>query len=199
MGSLTCTQIRVHAIHTKGGQAQTGLHESWLGETEVFCSACPTKGSNPGSSDLNSDSLTTEPILRVVKYVWDRTRFKKDGRGGLQIGVPGGDTHPTTRPQKPTAHTFIRVKMRVWTMLIRLWTMLIRVWTMLIRVWTMFIRVWTALVTIKCKPGDVQPTPWAAGRPQELESVVTTTTSFGRKRLGEPEPGLLHVLGPLGT
>ena len=28
MGSLTCAQIRVRALHTKGGQAQTSLHRS---------------------------------------------------------------------------------------------------------------------------------------------------------------------------
>ena len=34
MGSLTCAQIWVRAVHTKGGQAQTSLRKSWLGGTQ---------------------------------------------------------------------------------------------------------------------------------------------------------------------
>ena len=33
MRSLPCSQIWVRAVHTKGGQAQTSLHKSWLGRT----------------------------------------------------------------------------------------------------------------------------------------------------------------------
>ena len=34
MASLTCTQIWVHAVHTKGGQHNHGLHKNWLRGTE---------------------------------------------------------------------------------------------------------------------------------------------------------------------
>ena len=62
MGSLTCAQIRVRAVHTKGGQAQTSLRKGVDLEGQKKCSSpCPTRGSNPGSLDLNSSSLTTGP------------------------------------------------------------------------------------------------------------------------------------------
>ena len=60
-GILMYTQIWVRAVHMKGGQAKTNLYKSWLGGTEKNClSPCPTRGSNPESSDLNSEALTTE-------------------------------------------------------------------------------------------------------------------------------------------
>ena len=34
VGSLTCAQIWVHAVHMNWGQAQTRLHKSWLGGSE---------------------------------------------------------------------------------------------------------------------------------------------------------------------
>ena len=52
MGSLTCAQTWVRAVHTKGvgaegGQTQTSLHKSWLGGIEKNCpTPCPTRGSN---------------------------------------------------------------------------------------------------------------------------------------------------------
>ena len=60
--SLSWAQIWVHAIHMKGGQAQTSLHKSCLGGTEkkLSLTPCSTRGLNPGSSDLNFDILTTE-------------------------------------------------------------------------------------------------------------------------------------------
>ena len=86
MGCLTCAQIWVCAVHTKGGQAQTSLHKGWHRRIEkqpltlpregieprVFgfefwrsnswgmFPPCPARGSNPGSLDFNSDTLTTE-------------------------------------------------------------------------------------------------------------------------------------------
>ena len=64
MGSLTCAHIWLRAdVHTKWGQAQTSLHKSWLGgEGQKNCPlSCASRGSNPRSSDLNSDCLTTGP------------------------------------------------------------------------------------------------------------------------------------------
>ena len=44
------THLGACRTHEGGDQAQTSLHFS----------PCPVRGSNPGSSDLNSDDLTTE-------------------------------------------------------------------------------------------------------------------------------------------
>ena len=67
-GSVTCAQIWVCAVHTKtwrgrgggggGGQAQKKQVCSWLGGTEKkpVYHPVPARDSNPGSSDLNSDS-----------------------------------------------------------------------------------------------------------------------------------------------
>ena len=38
---ITCAQIWVLAVHTKGSQAQTSLHKSWLGGTEQLFLAMP--------------------------------------------------------------------------------------------------------------------------------------------------------------
>ena len=76
IGSLTCAQIWVCAVHTKGGQAQTSLHKSWN------CTIpCPARGSNPGPTDLNSNALTTEPRLpskRDEEPVFIPTQFCQD-------------------------------------------------------------------------------------------------------------------------
>ena len=60
------------AIHTKGGQAQTSLHKSWLGGTEKEnCpSPCPTMGSDPGSLYLNYDFVTTELCHLLCIFSW---------------------------------------------------------------------------------------------------------------------------------
>ena len=44
MGSLTCAHILVRAIHTKGGQAQTSLHKSWLVGIEKLFFTLPCQG-----------------------------------------------------------------------------------------------------------------------------------------------------------
>ena len=46
-GSLTCAQIWVRAVHTKGGQAQISLHKSWLRETEKRILTLPLQGIEP--------------------------------------------------------------------------------------------------------------------------------------------------------
>ena len=53
MGSLMCAQIWVHAVHTGG----SGTNQSALGGTEKLFLTLPSQGIDPGSSDLNSDSL----------------------------------------------------------------------------------------------------------------------------------------------
>ena len=57
--SLMCAQIWVGTVHMKGGQAQTS-HKSWLvrGREKKCPSPWCTRGSNPGSLDLNSKSLS---------------------------------------------------------------------------------------------------------------------------------------------
>ena len=47
LGSLTCAQSWVRAVHTKGGQAQTSLHKSWLGGTEKLSHTLPRQGIEP--------------------------------------------------------------------------------------------------------------------------------------------------------
>ena len=47
MGCLTCAQIWVRVVHTKGDQAQTRLHKSWLGGTEKLCLTLPRQGIEP--------------------------------------------------------------------------------------------------------------------------------------------------------
>ena len=47
MGSLTCAQIWVHAVHTKGDQSQTSLHKSWLGWQKKLLVTLPRQGIEP--------------------------------------------------------------------------------------------------------------------------------------------------------
>ena len=59
----------VRAIPMKGGQAQTSLHKELTQKDRKTRLPCPTRGSNPGSSDLilNSNVLTraTPPPIRL--------------------------------------------------------------------------------------------------------------------------------------
>ena len=69
MGSLTCALIWVCAVYTKGGarhkqvctRVDSGGHKNCLWP-------CPARGSNPGSSGLNSDAVTTD--LRPSSLHW---------------------------------------------------------------------------------------------------------------------------------
>ena len=55
------TNLGACHICTEGGQAQTSLHKRVDSEGQKKCfSLCSARGSNPGSSDLNPDALTTE-------------------------------------------------------------------------------------------------------------------------------------------
>ena len=48
MGSLTCAQIWVRAVHTNGGQVQTSLHKSWPGWPEkLLFLTMPRQGIEP--------------------------------------------------------------------------------------------------------------------------------------------------------
>ena len=47
MGSLTSAQTWVHAVHTKGGQAQTNLHKSWLCGIQKLPLTLPCQGIEP--------------------------------------------------------------------------------------------------------------------------------------------------------
>ena len=64
MGSVTCAQIWVRVVHTKGGRG--GVRHKQVCtrfDSGGHCncvSRCPDRESNPGSSDLNSDALPTE-------------------------------------------------------------------------------------------------------------------------------------------
>ena len=68
MGSLTCTYIWLRAVHTMGGGGEggggggagTNDYKSAKELTRRDRKNCSARGSNPGSSDLNSDALTTE-------------------------------------------------------------------------------------------------------------------------------------------
>ena len=62
MGSLTCAQIWVRAVHTKWQSGTTKQVCTRIdSEGQKICtSPCPARGSNPGSSDFNSDVQTTE-------------------------------------------------------------------------------------------------------------------------------------------
>ena len=69
-GSLTRTHIWQCAVHTHVGQTQTSLHKSWIRgvgwgtwEQKKILLTLPSEGIEPRtnqSSDLNSDTLTTE-------------------------------------------------------------------------------------------------------------------------------------------
>ena len=63
MGSLTCAQTWVRAVYSRKGvthnQVCTGVVSE--GHKNACFSPGPARGSNPGSSDLNSNCLTTEP------------------------------------------------------------------------------------------------------------------------------------------
>ena len=77
MGSLTYTHIWVRAIHMKGiGHKQAFTRVDSEGYKNCP-SPCPTRRSNPGSSDLKPDTLTTElilsPILDKHKPLWGTT------------------------------------------------------------------------------------------------------------------------------
>ena len=63
VGSLTCAQLWVRAVHVKVGSGtnKSAQELTRLRGVEKKCpSPCPTRGSNPGSSDLNSKALNAE-------------------------------------------------------------------------------------------------------------------------------------------
>ena len=61
IGSLTCAQTWVRAVHMKRGQAQTGLHKSSLGQTDKLSLILPRQGIEPRVFGLEFRlSLTTE-------------------------------------------------------------------------------------------------------------------------------------------
>ena len=61
MGSLTCAQIWMHAIHMKGGHAQASVHNSLDSEWQKNCpSPSPAREPNPGSSDRKDRKTKTE-------------------------------------------------------------------------------------------------------------------------------------------
>ena len=70
VGSVTCAQIRVRAVHTMwGGQAQSNKSAKELTRRDrkkCSSSPCPARGWNPGSSYF--DSLTTTE-LRPRSYI----------------------------------------------------------------------------------------------------------------------------------
>ena len=77
MGSLTCAHIWVRAVHTKEGQAhyksaqESGTVKREDRGTEKLPFTLPRQGIEPGSSDLNSDALTTElrPPFNSFQFV----------------------------------------------------------------------------------------------------------------------------------
>ena len=69
MGSSTCTQIWVCAMHMKGGQAQTCLHKSCLGGTEKLFFTMPRQGIEPrvfGFEFWLSNHWPASPVKSVV-------------------------------------------------------------------------------------------------------------------------------------
>ena len=77
MGCLTCAQIWVCAVNTKGGGGGWGGGELSTNKSAQELTRrdrkncpppCPARGLNPGCSDFNSDALTTElrssPVTR---------------------------------------------------------------------------------------------------------------------------------------
>ena len=69
MGSLTCAQIWVRSVHTKGGQAQTRLHKSGLGGTEKrLLTLQPHHG-------LQISIPTLKPLSYVPRIDLDLTTF----------------------------------------------------------------------------------------------------------------------------
>ena len=80
------------AVHTKGGGSGTSnlsLHESWLGGAEnTVLASCPARGSNPGSSNLNSDALTTEPRPPSL-VLWLPPRFPSASCSSLILSPAG--------------------------------------------------------------------------------------------------------------
>ena len=76
MESLTCTHIAC-CMHEGESGTYKSARVDWEGRKK-FPSPCPARGMNPGSSDLNSDSLTTE--LRPWSYsvhIFGRIAFDK--------------------------------------------------------------------------------------------------------------------------
>ena len=69
MGSLTCAQIWVRAVHTKGGQGQTSLHKSWLGGTDKLFLTLPRQGIEPrvfGVKSRLSNHWATSPVYFII-------------------------------------------------------------------------------------------------------------------------------------
>ena len=59
--SRTKLSVWVRAVHREGGQTQTSLHKDLTrSDRNAVPNLAPVSGSNPGSSDLNCDSLTSE-------------------------------------------------------------------------------------------------------------------------------------------
>ena len=78
MGSLTCAYRWVRTV--RGSGTNKSAHELTQRDRNNYFSPCPATGSNPGSSDLNSDSLTidlppaTNDTLTYTYWYQVRTR-----------------------------------------------------------------------------------------------------------------------------
>ena len=66
MGSSTWVQIWVRAVHTKGAQAQTSLHKSWLGGSEKLAFTLARQGIEPRVFGFEFRTLTTELRLSFI-------------------------------------------------------------------------------------------------------------------------------------
>ena len=94
MGSLMCAQMRVHAVHTKGSQAQTSLHKSWLRGTEKLPLTLLHQGIEPrvfGIEFWRTNHWATY-IPHPVQIIWQGkgylrlccSRFSKQWKGMLR-------------------------------------------------------------------------------------------------------------------
>ena len=67
------------SVHThEGGEAQRSLHKSWLGVTEKVFLALSHQGIEPGSLDLNSDSLSNHWATSVILYYKAKNKTKQN-------------------------------------------------------------------------------------------------------------------------
>ena len=73
MASLTCAQIWVRAVHTKGSQAQTCLRKSWLGGIGKQYLPLPRQGIEPrvfGFEFRRSNHWATSPVVKGTNSVY---------------------------------------------------------------------------------------------------------------------------------
>ena len=108
MGSLTCAHIRVRAVHTKRGQAQTSLLKSWLGGTEKLLLTPIRQGIEPKafgfqlSNHWATSTIRRTPALSIVQWTTNTSSLPTELRPPYDAPPP----YPLSNEQQ-TSNTWL--------------------------------------------------------------------------------------------